>query len=106
MRNKRHRPGPMAQNQRHTMPQRKTGTFNHVFSRVSGDAMSNVESLTVNHDGCIVIPAAVVDQLDLAPGQSVDVVSDEKQLRLSRPEVHAYADWRHISHGLLDDQEK
>ncbi|MEM9531894.1 MAG: AbrB/MazE/SpoVT family DNA-binding domain-containing protein [Pseudomonadota bacterium] len=68
--------------------------------------MSNVESLTVNRDGCIVIPATVVDQLDLAPGQSVDVVSDEKQLRLSRPEVHAYADWRHISHGLLDGQEE
>ncbi|MEM6576300.1 MAG: AbrB/MazE/SpoVT family DNA-binding domain-containing protein [Pseudomonadota bacterium] len=61
------------------------------------------KTLTVNADGAIVVPAAMVADIELQPGQQVEVMHDGQQLRLTRPEVHAYADWRDISHQLLDD---
>ncbi|MFK7955151.1 MAG: AbrB/MazE/SpoVT family DNA-binding domain-containing protein [Lysobacterales bacterium] len=66
-------------------------------------SIDNDHTLTVNQDGAIVVPASLVQNLRLRPGQHVDVVNDGLQLRLTRPEVHAFADWRDISHQLLDE---
>ncbi len=59
--------------------------------------------LTVNQNGAIVVPSALVAALELLPGQQVEVMHDGQQLRLAPPQVHLYADWRDLSHQLLDE---
>ncbi len=68
-------------------------------------SMTHERTLTVNHDGGIDVPPSLVENLRLQPGQQVDVVSDGRQLRITSTKFHGFADWREISHQLLDEQD-